>query len=66
MTEIEYFESLAKCVSDAWSKPLYECPKCKKMSVCRDDSIVYTSNPAKYQYKCLEKYDGCGEYDTIR
>lgn len=68
MTEEQYFESKQQNMlfKDMWTKPLYECPKCKKMSVCRNDGIIYTSFPQKNRYQCLARYDGCGEYNAVK
>lgn len=34
-----------------WSEPKYICPKCGG-GMCRHESIVYASNPPRYEYKC--------------
>lgn len=34
-----------------WSEQKYVCPKCGG-GMCRHETIVYTSNPPKYEYKC--------------
>jgi len=62
MTEQEYFDSFSEIFSTSkYSKPLYKCPKCGKLSVCRREDIVFTSDPPKSMYECLS----CG-YNTIR
>lgn len=34
-----------------WSEQKYVCPKCGG-GMCRHETIVYTSNPPKYEYQC--------------
>lgn len=34
-----------------WSEPKYICPKCGG-GMCRHETVVYTSNPPKYEYEC--------------
>lgn len=45
-----------------WSEPIFKCKVCSG-GMCRQNNIVYTSNPPKYMYKC----DKCGhiEYRAI-
>lgn len=38
-----------------WSEQKYVCPKCGG-GMCRHETIVYTSNPPKYEYQ----YNKCG------
>lgn len=35
-----------------WSDPVYVCPKCGEGGMCRENNVVYTSNPPQYRYKC--------------
>ena len=34
-----------------WSEPKYICPKCGG-GMCRNETMVFTSNPPKYEYQC--------------
>lgn len=34
-----------------WSEPKYICPKCGG-GMCRNEMMVLTSNPPKYEYRC--------------
>ena len=38
-----------------WSDPKYQCPECGG-GMCRNEMIVLTTYPAKYEYQC----DKCG------
>lgn len=44
--------------TDQWSEPKYQCPKCDG-GMRRNEMIVLTSYPAKYEYQC----DKCGHID---
>lgn len=34
-----------------WSEPKYKCPECGG-GMCRNEMVVLTSNPPKYEYRC--------------
>lgn len=34
-----------------WSEPKYACPACGG-GMCRNETVVLTSNPPKYEYQC--------------
>lgn len=34
-----------------WSEPKYKCPKCGG-GMCRNEMVVLTSNPPKFEYRC--------------
>lgn len=35
-----------------WSDPVFKCPKCDGGAMCRDNTVVLTSNPPKHVYQC--------------
>lgn len=43
---------------DQWSEPKYQCPKCGG-GMRRNEMIILTSYPAKYEYQC----DKCSHID---
>lgn len=36
-----------------FSEPKFKCPKCADGGMCKNLSIVLTSNPPKYLYECF-------------
>lgn len=60
-TAKEYEEAAKKIAfqfTGQWSEPKYQCPKCGG-GMRRNEMIVLTSYPAKYEYQC----DKCGHID---
>lgn len=37
---------------EQWSEILCKCPLCGRMGIRKNNLIVYTSNPPKYEYEC--------------
>lgn len=57
----EYSEAANKIAfqfTAQWSEPKYQCPKCGG-GMCRNEMVVLTSYPAKYEYQCNK----CGNID---
>lgn len=44
-------EKTAFQFTSQWSEPKYLCPKCGG-GMCRNEMVVLTSYPAKYEYRC--------------
>lgn len=42
-----------------WSDPVYKCPKCNEGGMCKEQHMMYASNPPCYKYKC----DKCGNIE---
>ena len=58
-TKEQYQATLVATNFGEWSEPLYQCPKCGG-AMRRNEMIVLTSCPAKYQYRCDDcKYEEC-------
>ena len=60
-TAKEYREAAEKTAfqfTAQWSEPKYQCPKCGG-GMCRNEMVVLTSYPPKYEYQC----DKCGYVD---
>lgn len=45
-------------IMNKYSEPKYQCPKCGG-GMCRNEMVVLTSYPAKYEYSCNK----CGYVD---
>lgn len=44
-----------------WSDPVFKCPKCDGGAMCRDNTVVLTSNPPKHVYQC----NNCGYVEYL-
>lgn len=52
----EYLESSKKTYIDfsEWSEPKYKCPKCENGGMRKNLTMILTTHPCQYQYKCNE------------
>ena len=48
----EYLDSYFDLSLKRLSEPKYQCPKCKEGGMCRDETIILTSNPPQHRYEC--------------
>lgn len=56
----EYESKFSKPANPSYSEPKFKCPKCDG-GMCKDLSIVLTTYPVKYCYKC----DKCGHIEYL-
>ena len=52
----DYLESNKRTYTDfsEWSEPKYKCPKCENGGMRKNLTVILTSLPCQYVYKCNE------------
>lgn len=60
---IEEYKKSIENISDAneWSEPKFKCPKCAIGRMHKNNTIVLTTYPVKYLYKC----DNCDHIEYL-
>lgn len=44
-----------------WSEPKFKCPECNEGGMRKNNMVVLTTYPAKYEYRC----DKCGHIEYL-
>lgn len=52
--ELKLLETQLDLSNRKWSEPKYICPKCKEGGMCKDETMILTSNPPQFRYECMK------------